>query len=65
MLAKRIPGPLNDCLILIGGVLAVYASLRWYGGGGITWKILLGACLYFVASGLYQKFVRKKETPEK
>ena len=65
MRMNQIPDDLNDFLIVISLVIGVYCALRWHDGGGIAWKIVLGACLYFFAAGLYQKFVKKSRTPEK
>jgi hypothetical protein len=65
MHAKQIPGSLNDFLIVISVALGAYSAFRWRDGGGIVWEIVLGACLYFFAAGLYQKFVKKNRTPEK
>ena len=65
MRMNQIPDDLNDFLIAISLALGAYGAFRWHGGGGIVWKIVLGACLYFFAAGLYQKFAKKNGTPQK
>jgi hypothetical protein len=62
---NQTPDDLNDFLIAISLAMGVYCVFRWHGGGGIVWKIVLGACLYFFAAGLYQKLMKKNRTPEK
>ena len=62
---KRIPDPLNDSLIAISLAIGIYSVFKWHSGAGMVWKIVLGACLYFVATGLYQKFMTNNRTPRK
>jgi len=63
MYTKQLPGPLNDFLIVAGRRLVFTARPDGTAVGALFGRLSLGASLYFLVAGLYQKFVKKNRTP--
>ena len=56
-----LPENLNNHLLAICLIVGAYAGYRWYRGGGLAWKFLVGLCGYMVVAGLWQLWATRNK----